>query len=156
MLTDQQAVDEVFEVNIPLLRKGVEWVEEQDALRELGQNSFWDQEFWMMRRWQGAELDSLELLNLAQDQLKEHWCDSGMCFAGKIAFDAGWKPVYADDASEVADSATKEGVPGTSFIRAVAQKLLGLDWWEADRLFEGTNTAADIREIAEDLAGERL
>lgn len=111
-------------VNIPLLRKAVEWVEEQDALPE-------DTRQWMQDVWGLSE----------DDRLMEYGhsvgCGTAYCVGGKIAEDAGidWSIQAAGH---------------------VAGDLLGLTGLQADELFEPGNTAADIRRIAESIAGERL
>lgn len=125
-------------LNIPLLRKMVEWAETEDLLDEARE---WDQTTWLHM------------------ETRSGYCDTTMCIAGKVASDAGWKPIFYGDGS--ASSAQKDGV--TEEIRVIAINELGLanavdsegnvaTW----ALFEASNCAADIRRIAEDLAGERL
>ena len=117
-------------VNIPLLRKTVEWVEEQEQLEE----SRWNQRDWFSFHY-----------NLVADQ-REHFCNTSYCFAGKVVMDAGWTPTTTTFCVK------KDGV--VRDIADVANELLGLE--KLHSLYGATNTASDIREIAEHLAGERL
>lgn len=120
--------------NIPLLRKIVEWVEEQDALPEAVRE--WDQASWYQEHG-------------------EFSCGTTMCVAGKVVIDAGWKPVDVDeDEDGTTSECTKDGQQ--SLIQDVAADLLGIDEDDAYSLFHLTNTAQDIRQRAERIAGERL
>jgi hypothetical protein len=130
-------------MNIPLLRKAVEWVEEQDALATSKRK--WYQGSWAQKR-----------IDAAQENVNDPFCHTAVCVAGKIALDAGWVPVWDDqnEAMFYADRATKNGV--TLPIEHIAARELGLDVEDANDLFDGNNQAADIRMIAESIAGERL
>ena len=126
------------EPNIPLLRKAVEWVEAQAALPEI------DRE-WMQSDWLATPHDralwNFNLYGQAAEVVAAH-CGAAYCVAGWIA--QGVDPRYAT-ASEV------DGVHAAD----VAAGALGLDG-DQDVLFHGSNTAADVRRIAEEIAGERL
>lgn len=123
-----------MEPNVPLLRKMVEWVEEQDALPE---EKEWYQGTWFFTKFHPEEAE---------------WCDSAMCVAGKVAVDDGWVPrvVPPHFTGEVIKGEKRENV------WVVAAWLLGLEMEVADVLFNGDNEAHDIRRIAEEIAGERL
>lgn len=114
--------------NVPLLRKAVEWVEEQDQLPE---GRVWYQGAWFTR-FEGTP-----------------WCGTAMCIAGKVALDAGWKQRPGTGSRVI------RGLEESS-AHEVARDLLGLRDWEAERLFSGGNDAFDIRREAERIAGERL
>lgn len=135
-----------MEVNIPLLRKVVEWVESQEAL------AFSKDRRWYQGAWFRKDRDADQAVQDRNDPM----CGTAMCVAGKVAFDAGWKPVYVDHGGEYlyADDATKGGV--TKPIEEIAAAELGLPWEVADELFGADNTAEHIREIAEHIAGEAL
>ncbi len=111
-------------VNIPLLRKAVEWVEEQAALPTID------------RQWyQGAyRMEGL---------LAGRSCDTVMCVAGYVA-----------DLSGVGWRGNSDVTSEREYASDVAERLLGLP--PGHRLFLGDNTAADVRRIAEGIAGERL
>lgn len=134
-----------MEVNIPLLRKVVEWVEEQESLALAD------------RRWyQGAWFRKVK--DEAIQNINDPMCGTAMCVAGKIAFDDGWIPevvvVNSTDPYRYAEVATKGGE--TRPIDAIAADLLGIDEYDANELFAGDNSARDIRRIAEGIAGQRL
>lgn len=113
-------------VNVPLLRKAVEWVEEQVALPE--SERVWDQ---------------------------SEWCGTYMCVAGFIAVVEGWSPVaeYASHvqrfgeqrpASEVAEEALglTDEQGDDLFLRTI----------DTTPELEAQN----IRRLCENIAGERL
>ena len=124
--------------NIPLLRKMVEWVEEQAQLTE---NREWYQADWIVA--------PSEYLGLADEA--ENWCGTACCVAGKVALMDGWKPAFF---SGLATTVTKDGEYRE--VKEVAAELLGIPDYGVHPLFDGNNTAADIRRIAEEIAGEPL
>lgn len=125
--------------NIPLLRKMVEWAEEQEALTYNADGGrVWDQALWfgmVTGRRQGQD-----------------WCRTTCCIAGQVALLDGWEPVFDDDG--YADSVTLDGE--TRLVAEVAARTLGLNAPQAIDLFRSTNSAATIRIVAERIAGERL
>lgn len=123
--------------NIPLLRKVVEWVEEQEQLTK---GRVWDQ--WSY---------------YAYWEQQSPWCRTSMCVAGKVAWDAGWRPVWGVESpldGWETPSIEKDGT--TAFASVVGAELLCLTQSQAENLFAADNDAADIRRIAESIAGERL
>ena len=131
-------------LNIPLLRKSVEWVETQEQLA--GSKRHWFQGSWTKK-----------LMDHAQQDLNDPYCGSAMCVAGKVSFDAGWKPVWYeedDGGTEYADNATKNGVEMS--IDLIARNELGITYEQSEALFAGYNDASDIRRVAESIAGQRL
>jgi len=151
------------EVNVPLLRKAVEWVEEQDKKPEI--ESEWYQGEWMVSdrqyAWRMASegvaeyRDAMYARNeyLSYDEQKKlvelasYWlensCGTAYCVAGYVAqmHEPGFQ--------------TAHQVRGES-IENYARKKLGLSQDQADQLFSGGNDAADVRMIAEFIAGEKL
>ena len=132
------------EPNIPMLRKEVAWVEEQAARPEIDRE--WFQGTWVFRGWERAKhmawgvarqlgYHEAEVDELAD--LLEPFCGTSYCVAGHVVHQ------YADP-----------GVQGST--RRIAQELLGLSKLQADQLFNGDNSAADIRWYAEHFAGEKL
>lgn len=103
--------------NIPLLRKVVEWVEEQDALPY--DKCTWNQMYWA----------------------EESNCGTVYCVAGKIAHD-----LHPDWSVDKIDK----------YAKGVAMQALEIGHEDADRLFHENNSAEDVREVAEWIAGERL
>lgn len=127
-------------VNIPALRKVVEWAEAEAAKPE--HLCEWYQGLFVMpTSADDPVLSSLpegsrgtvmaRRVTLALD------CGTAYCIAGKVAFDSGraWTYSTAGD---------------------VAQEELGLTDSQAVWLFSAGNSIEDVREIAESLAGERL
>jgi hypothetical protein len=126
---------ETREVNIPLLRKAVEWAETEAAKPpELCE---WNQGSWVavvdpMDRQEIGTGYTTKSLGKAQE------CGTCFCVAGYVV--------------EVVDGRTH-----VDLIPDRAAELLGIDMYEAMAgLFSTDNTIADVRRIAEDLAGERL
>ncbi|MEV0616088.1 hypothetical protein AB0I81_22435 [Nonomuraea sp. NPDC050404] len=93
----------------------------------------------------------------------DYRCGSGMCVAGWAAQFAGGK-WYADDPDAgFGDALIAEPDEPNSFrmddVRLVyadhrAQRVLGLDGEQADRLFEGSNSLPDLRRIVAELVEE--
>lgn len=128
------------EVNIPLLRKAVEWAEAEAAkppeLCEWFQGAYiypsladhaqfaWDGKPY------GTGVNNT-MIGRAQE------CGTCFCVAGKVAYDA---------------LVNRDGrrAPG------IAADVLGLSDEQADTLFYSDNSIADVRRIAESIAGERL
>lgn len=144
------------DVNIPMLRKAVEWVEEQDKLPKI--ESRWNQGQWLTDanvvlndaalealggpEWFWSATYSPQTLREKRKEL-EHLCGTAYCVAGYVA-------QLHDERYAV--SAEVEG----NHSQDVARRVLGLSADQADRLFYGENTAADVRRIAEEIAGEKL
>lgn len=129
-------------VNVPLLRKAVEWAEAEAVkppeLRE------WEQNWWVLtpeeraRRVEVAQndpnyYDSREWAAY----IKAPECGTCYCIAGFVA------------------AQTDSGAVGYQ-VEAAAAEALGLDLDSAGPLFDCDNTIEDVRRIAESLAGERL
>ena len=136
-------------LNVPLLRKVVSWVLEQDQLAEVDRQ--WNQESW-------AVLDRglLARLEATRDKL-DPMCGTSMCAAGKIAQLEGWDFEFpnTDIAYEGIEYATKDGV--TERISIIARDALGLEvdrYGDGPPLFDGSNSAKDIENIAKDLVLE--
>lgn len=134
------------EPNVPMLRKYVEWVEEQEALPEIDRT--WVQRWWMTTAGSHAAmmLEMVPMIDFKARVTAVNHCGTAYCLAGKVAMDHD--PEYAN-------------VPIVNNVHCadLALNLLGL---EHDRMpsrhpiFRSENTAADIRRIAEQAAGERL
>lgn len=143
-----------LEVNIPLLRKAVEWVEVQAELPEIDRE--WAQESYLtpasnravalvygaLRTTDHWDLLSSAGLRRIAAQVAPH-CGTAYCVAGWVAVQVD--PRYI----------TRDTVGGIH-CSGVAQKALGLNDDQARMLFHGLNSADSIRRIAENIAGERL
>lgn len=88
---------------------------------------------------------------------KDWRCGTGMCFAGWAATLAGGKWAYGPDetgrdmlAAEPEDDELSRRL-GTIQAADRAQRLLGLNEWDADELFDGGNDLDDLRRIVESL-----
>ncbi len=119
-------------LDIPWLRKEVEWVEVEDAKPCHAPDREWHQGSY---RWSAKD----------RSEAYGHPCGSTFCIAGHIAEGDGVK--WNDSFDIAAD---------WKFVSDYAQYRLNLDERQAARLFYGDNSAADIRRIAEEIAGERL
>lgn len=116
--------------NIPELRKTVEWVEAQSQL--LPSERDWNQSTWIYPR--------------RSDDAQMSVCGTWRCFAGEVALRHGF-PVASR--AQLADGNI---VP----IKEFAAYHLGIDISQANQLFAASNGAAEIRRIAEEIAGEPL
>lgn len=134
-------------INVPLLRKAVEWVEEQAALPAI--DCHWHQAAYVqspharafgLLKSVGFPAETRTVENLTK--VAKH-CGTAYCVAGYIG-------QLLDDRY-----VTCEQVDGVH-VGDFAARQLGLDQFRADELFDGSNTAADVRRIAEKFAGEVL
>lgn len=126
------------ELNVPLLRKAVEWVEEQAALPE--EQSAWYQGTWMVNA-----------------ELLERECGTAYCMAGYIGqlLDERYRESQTVDGVHVADFAGE----ALGLERPDAGELMGgvgSMGHAFQPLFHASNDATDIRRIAERLAGGPL
>lgn len=110
-------------VNVPLLRKTLDWAYEQYQLLLRGLPSEWDQSSWI--RHSSAVS-----------------CGTVCCVAGKIALEAGWVSRQGDGGSLIA----RDGVVDTA--SRVAARELGLAPGQAEALFSGGNTIGMLYAVA--------
>jgi hypothetical protein len=131
--------------NIPLLRKSVEWVESQAALPEIDRE--WDQARYICQPDMRARVlidqrsmstDYYQLLSALQNH-----CGTTYCVAGYIGQLEDERYCHHDMVNGI-------------HVAEFAQKQLGLTEGQSQWLFSGENTAADVRRIAESIAGEAL
>lgn len=147
--------------DVPLLRKVVEWVEEQNKLPEIDRT-------WLQRTWRAAsEYYALHLAmtlsNVSPDECRqiastlEPHCGTAYCAAGYVAHLDG---VLSDDCTSssyiVMPNHPDADEDGEISISTYAQERLGLTDNQATLMFNGANTAADVRKYAEAAAGESL
>ena len=135
------------EVNIPLLRKAVEWVEEQAQLPD--DECQWVQSEWTAVRIGNRILDPEfdagdytreELLAIAQ----RGECETTYCVAGYIG-------VMLSDAYKYTWAPKNQ-----PHVDVFAARALGISENDKWRLFNATNSAEDVRRIAEEIAGQPL
>lgn len=124
------------EVNIPLLRKAVEWAEAEAAKpRELCE---WHQGAWVA---------------LPQELRRAPDCGTCYCIAGHVVATLGYThPAKNEYGDHMVNPVTKGHVDP----HKRAMKELGLTDDQAGELFRGCNNIKDVRRIAEAIAGERL
>lgn len=161
--------------DLPMLRKGLEWVEwnaERGGEHQPGE-TYWDQGTWraVYPAWVDNYFESKD-------------CNTALCFAGYTADSAGveWLDPRGEDDSVVpltpklvathpevvaklrdggcvrSDSETGIGLD-TVGVSDFARTLLGLDIQEASLLFAGNNDVESIRRVIaviHERAGERL
>lgn len=135
--------DTELTVNVPLLRKALEWVEYQASLPLIDRE--WRQEGFitlpeniaaMMLKftpvYEGTKLE----------QVANH-CGTAYCVAGYVG--QLLEPAYALDEFH-----------GGQHVGEFAKQELGLTNGQADALFDGCNSAQTIRALCEQFAGEAL
>ena len=123
-------------VNIPLLRKAVEWAEAEAAMPS--RISRWNQGAWV--------------INPVEIQ-RDEACGTCYCIAGFVVSQEStvapvtdkWWQVMVDDAI----------VDEYDFCSLAASRL-GIDRADANRLFNASNSIEDVRIQAESIAGESL
>lgn len=134
------------EVNVPLLRKAVEWAETEASKPEGGR---WMQGTWMFQVDEFLN-DMHNSFATVEDRLawleSEHidpTCGTAYCIAGYVAqlMNPEYRERHVIGGRHLADFATDE---------------LGISDDEADRLFAASNTIEDIRRVAEEIAGGKL
>lgn len=129
------------QVNIPLLRKAVEWAEAEHAKGIRW--SRWEQAMWVTtpqdqeRARRAPEDERGGWYKLAAQRDPE--CGTCYCIAGYLLHEV-------------------EGVPEDRAVGYVnrAAALLGIARVQGDALFDAENSIEDVRRIAEQIAGERL
>jgi hypothetical protein len=128
-------------VNIPLLRKAVEWAEAEAA--KPWELSEWNQSMWAM--------PASALVRYHDGAKKAPECGTCYCIAGFVS---------SLHAAEVrADGDCADLLDADGFVieeDEYAQNALGLTERQANTLFRASNTIEDVRRIAESIAGERL
>lgn len=118
-------------VNVPLLRKAVEWVEEQALLP------------MHLREWDQA-----------------HWCGTRCCVAGWVALHEGWSRtklesvVTKDGRSRTVDEVASKAL-GLTEPQAIGL-FLGTIVEDEDFKVDAWHTATEVRRVAEEIAGEPL
>ena len=134
-------------MNIPLLRKMVEWVEAESELPLRKRD--WYQGAWT-RKWKKLPRTF---------EMVDEYCGTNYCVAGKIAHDAGWvvtDPYEMDEEAPFYIHLRAEKDGEVRLIREIAASELGVPYRDADGLFAGWHSASDLRRVAEEMAGERL
>lgn len=109
-------------------------------------------------------MPDFELMDRVLDQITNHpqrwdqatWrrptgneCGTAMCFAGWVA-DLSGAEWYSNTAGSVEFSKVDVGGEPV-WVDEYATAVLGIKPWEAQHLYESSNTLDDIREIVEDL-----
>lgn len=128
-------------INVPLLRKAIEWAEAEAAKPE--ELCEWQQGFWVLPKsdHDPAAYIDVEELDVAKIRAYEglaEECGTCFCIAGRVAHESGQVVSYSRG------------------VKREAASLLGIDIAAAHRLFASNNTIEDVRRIAEEIAGERL
>ena len=141
------------EVNIPLLRKAVEWAEVEAQKPEI--DCLWDQSDYItsptIRAWRmTSQYVALDQGPLARRAERERLTKAVAPHCGTAYCIAGWVGQLLDPRYEKADDV--KGMCVSEF----AADALGLNPDQADELFEGSNTIGDVRRIAERIAGGAL
>lgn len=135
-------------VNIPLLRKAVEWAEAEAAKP-------WEECQWEQTRYVSApqqismrDINGIEISNTR----KSDDCGTCYCIAGYVGAMLGFDFDQVCGGRPASWSASDMDL----CVDEYAANALGLPDGQADRLFMATNTIEDVRRIAEEIAGERL
>lgn len=125
------------EVNIPLLRKVVEWAE-VEAAKPLELSA------WYQKNWAVPVTDFPFYDEKLGYYHKAPECGACFCIAG-----------YTGQVAGITISKSGAFVDG-QHVSDFARTALGLTGDQAETLFDAENTIEDVRRIAEEIAGERL
>jgi hypothetical protein len=139
-------MEKLPDVDVPLLRKGVEWV-----LAESERST--DERSWFQRWWRTRRVNE-------QGQA----CGTALCLAGYICeMDPSWE--WRDETlrhdfgppvrSELVKMSAHQAGPNGDTAGVHASRLLGLTYDEANALFHESNTAETIRSLAREICESR-
>ena len=150
-MTNFSAKEEVSSVNIPLLRKSVEWAE-AEAVKPWRFRQ-WNQQDWLKssKDFWGQTRDAFGRFIRGGKRLqKDPSCGTCCCIAGWVALEAGAQEIpHMPGMCQTPDGELR-------VVAELARKELGLSYQQGSHLFNADNTIKDIRRIAEAIAGERL
>lgn len=128
--------------DIPMLRKLVAWVEEEEqkpvSEREWDQWTFVPDEVFLRSDGRAVDLSAVPLS-----------CGTAACVCGRLAMEQGATWQYIDGRSHF------NGLRPAEY----GAQILGITAEEAEDMFNGFNSAADVRRCAESIAarvGDRL
>jgi len=135
------------EVNVPLLRKTLEWAHGEWQKKRRGEVSEWDQAVWMASTaaLHGYDAKVFEAFKAGTA------CGTTCCIAGKVALDAGWHHGFR---SHLGGTVYREGEYRST--ESVAMELLGLDSDTAFRLFNGVNSIYSLYAVAAEITGGEI
>ena len=124
-------------IDIPLLCKAVEWVEAE------AEKEYKDRE-WLQGSW------------FLQRDCSDGFCGTACCVAGWVAMQDPDVTIDIDPVAKVPSDRVTTKAGHRMHVAEYARMRLGLEDWEADSLFAGSNNARDIRNLAEQFAGGPL
>lgn len=127
------------------------WVHEQEALRLAGRPSAWDQNVWFEMDEPGNERvveygEADEGYVLGEYVIRVPSCGTVCCIAGHVAMQDGWT---LSDLNRQMRVDPETGLQES--ISSYAARILGLESWEASRLFDANNSAEQVHAFIEDL-----
>lgn len=128
------------DINVPLLRKTLDWAHEEWQKKRRGEISEWNQGAWMASTvdlYYGRQAMVIEALRQGTA------CGTACCIAGKVALEAGWHTVVSGG---LGGTLSREGEMSDAY--SVGMELLGLDEEQAMALFSGSNTIWSLYAIA--------
>lgn len=126
------------EINVPLLRKTLDWAHEEWQKHLRGEISEWQQGTWMINTADLYEHSEKVYAAFRAGQA----CGTACCIAGKVALDDGWHTTYAGLGGRI----YRDGESRSAFF--VGAELLGLDEDQATELFSGSNTIYNLYAVA--------
>jgi len=119
-------------VQIDKIDRLLDWAASEQTKKDLGLPSEWDQSVW-------GRLDPV--------------CGTACCIAGKAVLDNGAQMIFETwEGRRLAFSAHM--AEGRMSIGGWASKLLGLDVYDSEELFDSVNSLEDLRRIRDNIAEE--
>lgn len=152
-------------LNLPALQTLVSWAEGDEALA--AKFGTWDQGHWakaLLGEGWGNEVNESTVF----EETRNGVCQSAYCMAGQTVVQAGYRLIYqtygehedGKDVYSTTDCVKQEylgrGPDGrprfrdtgqVQSISSAAREVLGLDWREADYLFDGDNGIPDLKAL---------
>jgi hypothetical protein len=123
-------------MNIEKLRDVVLWVEKESQREESARE--WDQSMWL--RITGVQVPSGDVVNIT------NLCGTTCCVAGKLVIEEGYTNFEVGEGGNSHYVLWDDGIPMP--IVELAAGILGINNFEAERLFWEGNSAENIRTVA--------
>lgn len=162
-------------VDVPKLRKVVEWARVQDALEQRGKDSEWYQSSWVSHAHENI-CENPACWD-CEEARKRARCGTRYCLAGYVAHLDGVMETFQLQRGAQVLTLESEYTKDGEHVSGYAARALGLEDARcmcdvpytqcqdgcretgvevSHRLFQGYNVLEDVENIASDLAGERL
>lgn len=143
------------EVNIPLLRKCVEWAEAEAAKPDV--ECRWEQREYVTVPYIRAHNIASRRMGDVPWVYGNEWCERRDALASELEPECGTCYCIAGYVGQQLDERyARSATVDNRHVDSFARGALGLNSSQAEQLFDSDNSIEDVRRIAEEIAGERL